>query len=76
MNELFSWFLTMIFCKFVFMALHVDFTVSNILVASLVWLMIRACYALKDFKETHKNNTTDNKKEIDNCQDIENIEKK
>ena len=58
------------------MALHVDFTVSNILVASLVWLMIRACYALKDFKETHKDNTTDNKKEIDNCQDVENIEKK
>ena len=76
MNELFSWFLTMIFCKFIFMALHVDFTVSNILVASLVWLMIRACYALKDFKETHKDNTTDNKKEIDNCQDVENIEKK
>lgn len=71
MNELFSWFLTMIFCKFVFMAIQVDFTVSNMLVASLVWLMIRACYALKDFKETHKDNAINENKEIDNCQNEE-----
>lgn len=69
-DEIFSWLLTMLTCKFVFAAIGSEFTISSMLVASIVWLLIRLCYAIKDFKENHSNETHQ-EEEKDNCQNEE-----